>query len=457
MQYEALGSDRWLRYQHIHDDFVADVVPTVAQQHRGRAWQIGSKDQNIDGEFVAGLLGRQSPAGASRGRSWRRSRSHSPPPSCTLTLEQRMGPHARLRCRSVGWRPLRPRVRPRNAAPADLSRTAETARAPSIAHHPHHLLVTAQRGAESTPPTLPGTPTDSALPTPTANSAQCQQHSRLSMWTSDLDFVFEPPPAAPLQRRQQQQQQQPGALGCPPQTVWAWRYGRGGEWHSVQGCTVAVERGTIKVVRSGALQQLLPCADATCAVTYSALGRLIVCGRPGCDSLFLSLDKEPHRNATGALRRSGVEVRDVSYGEFFATQKRLTFPPVPLESLGTQVEVERAPGPGPERRRGGGGRSGQQRRAATSAVAATPGAAGAVHPPAASQQPRQRHQQGPQPPPPQPSGDKGGPVAPDAALQRELLEQLRILQQQSSQLRAMESRLAALQQTEGSAPSAAAP
>eukprot|EP01065_Artemidia_motanka_P033095 TRINITY_DN4005_c2_g1_i1.p1 TRINITY_DN4005_c2_g1~~TRINITY_DN4005_c2_g1_i1.p1 ORF type:complete len:450 (+),score=131.07 TRINITY_DN4005_c2_g1_i1:88-1350(+) len=405
---DALGSDSWLRKQHLHPSFLADVLPTRQSVPSN---VFGSKEQRIDDDLFCTLTGgRPTISGHAR-----RSRSLSPHRE-QATLEERMGPSARLRCRSLGWRPLCPRVRrqpPPNNAPIVPLVAADPRRSRSPLCPPPPREST---DSLSTPRSMPSAVSGSVSSSADLAHVQMQQGpwmwggpmaAHAQQWTQERAPAPAPAPARrPVAQRATQD--------STPQPVWAWRYGKGGEWHSVQGCTVAVERGCLIVRRGAALQQALPCASVLQAVTYGALGRLIVAGQPGTNSMFLSLEKVAHKNTLTALRRHNVPVNTVPYADFFGLQKQLTFPPAPLQEARDDDVCGPPPlAPGPER------------------ASANPA-------------PKQSAPQPPKPPQPPPKPAPAAlPVSP--GMQKELMEQLNELRKQQEQLAAIEKRLATMQ------------
>jgi len=393
----GLGSAGFLRNNGLDVDFLSEITWNgKIESDEGR-----SHEQRID-ELTYSILYGDVPPEPEKSRKTRRSRSVSPRRVNleNLTLEDRMGPNARFRVRSCGWRPLRGlgRSKQRTQAPPDSrglpAREPQPPPTPPRRKSTHESLPPlgepAGSVAESIPvsdtvvtPATSGPPNSDRLPhfIGTHSSPGSDMHHT---WTSS-----EPPPSCPPTRlklpgapvwgvpiHQLSQPTQPPAASPPDhipvagsspapasgaspapevknsgarsptaeccdlqlvhgdsfeaKPVWAWRFGRGGEWHSVRGCTVELQQATLVVKREGFLQQTLPCVSIAQALTYGSLGRLIIAAHPGVDSLFLSLDKEVHTLVVSALASYGVTVTTVGYAEFFALQKQLVFPGAPI-------------------------------------------------------------------------------------------------------------------------------
>eukprot|EP00756_Hemistasia_phaeocysticola_P007302 Hpha_TRINITY_DN14201_c0_g1::TRINITY_DN14201_c0_g1_i2::g.22681::m.22681 len=382
----GLGSARFLRNNGLDADFLAEIT----WNGKIDSGELRSHEQRIDELTYAALTGDSVPEPPAT--RTRRSRSLSPRRvnQAGLTLEDRMGPKARFRVRSCGWRPLRslgqrdPAPKPLPKASRALSRvsppplgdgseswvsmdtasrrgsgcgamsealpvfTSGVGSSPGSGSDENSLRistvqarrvrfspgVTSFEGAPPVPPVwgipmshFTGVAEPSPSPTPELAPQNCDEYSARS------------PTAQPCAVRLSQG----GSVEEMP--VWAWRYGRGGEWHSVRGCTIELQQGSLLVRRSGALQQALPCLSVTQALTYGSLGRLIVAASPGVDSMFLSLDKTVHKAIVAALATYGVSVSCVGYADFFALQKQLVFPAVPLYEAPRIVEKKPEPSP----------------------------------------------------------------------------------------------------------------
>lgn len=272
----GLGTAHFLRDNRLDVDFLSKIT----WNGKIDSDEARSHDQRID-ELTYAMLTGDAPPETSTVRQTRRSRSVSPRRvnQEELTLEERLGPRARYRIRSAGWRPLR-----------------SLGQQPPVNTEPF-VKPSAQPSSQET-----GMSTVNARPS------------------------AEPPCSAVTQTKRRPSQ----GSNMGAQEAWAWRYGRGGQWHSVRGCTIEVHHGSLLVRRSGALQQALPCTSVAQAVTYGNLGRLIVAAVPGVDSLFLSLDKDEHAGVVAALATYGITVQCVGYADFFALQKQLVFPASPL-------------------------------------------------------------------------------------------------------------------------------
>lgn len=385
----GLGSAGFLRTNGLDVDFLSEIT------WNGKIDEQRSQEQRID-ELTFAILFGDAPAEPPTTRQTRRSRSVTP--RCvyqdSLTLEDRMGPNARYRVRSCGWRPLRslgrskeptqPPPRPQQPPPTPLRRksaqttqegslpplddpaesasltdtvvTSATSGPPSSDRLPHFIGAGSSPGSDmhhtwnssEQPPSVP--PPRLKLPGAPVWGVPIGQLTRPPVANAPPDHIpvagFSPAPEVSAGRSwaksptaDSSDVQLIHGDSFEAQSVWAWRFGRGGEWHSVRGCTVELQQATLVVKREGFLQQTLPCVSVAQALTYGSLGRLIIAAVPGVDSLFLSLDKEVHTLVVSALATYGVSVTTVGYAEFFALQKQLVFPGAPIFDAPPSCEV----------------------------------------------------------------------------------------------------------------------